>query len=173
MRYLLPVAVAALLAGCASDRVVTPAAQIRPSIVSLQTGLTQFQNDVSLTQKGEAAEATERSARTSEADQYVRRVQTEWALQKAAGPAEAFKTLQAQGDAETVAMLASAAPAPAPAKMPVDKLATVIKALDEIADAPGTNANLDFLVRYGTQVKGQMDKTSAPPTGTGTAAGGK
>lgn len=93
------------------------------------------------------------------------KLQTEWALRQARGPADIFKKLQEQGAAAVAAIITpSLAPsAPVSVSLPVDKLASVAKDMDQIAKPRGTRADLQFLVNYGSAVSQQMGAASKPP----------
>ena len=159
MRRFASLLLAGLLAGCAADRVAPHAKAMETAVTGFQADLSKFHDMMKLEQAGKADLAKSEADSTAETNLAVLRAQTEWALRSANGPADIFKTLQAQADAGAVS--ATAATPPSTAAMSTDKLADVAKSLHAIAQDPDGKADLEFLINYATTIKKQMDAAAA------------
>jgi hypothetical protein len=153
------------LCSCAADRVTEPAKTIGTAVSAFQAELSTFQDTVKTYQSDEQTIATGNLVQRDQAVTATNQLQIEWALRQAGGPADIFKTLQQQGAAAVAAIVtpATAPSAPVFVTLPLDKLASVAKDMDQIAKPPGTKADLQFLVNYGSAVSQQMGAASKPP----------
>jgi len=136
-----------LTAGCASDRVVRPAQTIQTSISVFQTQLSLFQTSIKTLQSGEQSVIAANNVQRDRSLTETRRLQITQDVSEAGRPSEVFKTLQTQANVEVTAMTAAPVSAPkfAPVTLPVEQLASVANAVGQLAQPPGTKADLQYL----------------------------
>jgi hypothetical protein len=167
---LLNVALSGLLAsGCASDRVVKPAQTIHTSAVLFQTQLTSFQATLKALQSAKQDWIAANNQQHDQSQRATRRLQITEDISEAGSPADVFKILQAQANADVAAMTAppAAAPSAAPMSLPIDQVGSAAKAVGELAKAPGTKADIEFLRNFANSVNKDF---STPKPATPAAA---
>jgi hypothetical protein len=140
----------ALLSGCASSRVVAPAADIADAVAAFQADLSQFQQSSREVQANEAALAARNDSSRAIYMSSLEQIETRRALLDTNSFAEMLEILQARANAHVAeALNPKAGPAaPASASMPVGKLGSVASITKKIARPPKSDAELKFLVDF-------------------------
>jgi hypothetical protein len=146
------------LAGCAADRISTPAKAIGTDVATFQGSLSTFQDNLKREQDDERGTIAGTSARRDLAVAAARQMQVEWMIANAKSGTDVFVLLQSEGRNEVTPLLAPATPAALPASIsfPVDQLGGVAKTMDQLSRGQSTEAEVEFLVNYGIAVNQQL-----------------
>jgi hypothetical protein len=162
-----------LSGGCAADKISGPAKTIGDEVGTFQGALSSFQDDLNGIQDDERATITGTATRGDTAIAVTKELQVEWVTARAKSETDIFTALQNQGKDELTRLLAQATQPTLPASVtfPIDKLGAVAKTMDQLAKAPGTMADLEFVVSYGSSVNTQLKAIEDKAKPTTSAAG--
>jgi hypothetical protein len=143
-----------LACGCASDRVLQPAQTIHISATLFQTQLNSFQATLKALQSAKQEWIAANNLQRDHALTATRRLQITQDISEATGPTDVFRILRTQANAEVTAMTAAppASPSAAPVSFPIDQVGSAAKTVGELAKAPGTKADLEFLTDFAKSV---------------------
>ena len=163
----------ALVAGCAANRVAPHAKTVASEVSSFQAALSNFQDAMKQYQADEQARIEGTTWRGDLAAVMSKRLQVEWEIVNSTTEGEVFKALQTQGREELARLANGAAPRPRTPQIafPLDKIGAVAGALDKLSQSPGTQADLKFLIEYGTTVNKQLKNIEKQSKAAGADAG--
>jgi hypothetical protein len=139
-----------LSSGCAAQRVAAPAQSIASAVAAFQADLSRFQETTHTVQATEAFLAQGNDRQRQIALLALDQKRTEAALTQAPGFPEMLTILQTQANTRVAPLITPPQDTvgPASAAVPVEKLSTVTKLVQQIAKPPGTKENLQALVDF-------------------------